>query len=355
MKRIFIWMLVMMMSIAMIVTFSLVGCKKEEVAEPAIEEEAVEETPAEEEVAEKEVTEEEVQISKIGYSPLTSQMEYFQRVILGVESKCNEYGIELLIDDPQLDLNKQVTGLENLLTAGAEALIICSLDPVAVESIVDEAHSKGIPVVSHVSVFENADCYVGLNEYEFGLSGGEAFGKELQEVLGEKEIKMAILSADVLGEGLVQRVKGEIEGILKYYPNAEEVAKSDAFDEPTALTTVETMLQANPDINVIVCCNDPGAYGAIDAIEGAGLTLNKDIFICCLGDQFKTLDLIEEGKILSSVTVAPEACGEVMVEVAIKLIKGEDVDLDVYTSFEPVTEENVSEVRDFKLSFGPIE
>lgn len=340
MKKRILTVLVAVLSLVLVMSITLIGCKQGT--------EAVE-------VNDEETTGEEVLISKIGYSPLTTQIEYFQRVILGLERACDEMGTELLLDDPQLDLDQQVTGLENLITAGAEALIICSLDPVAVESAVDEAHSKNIPVVSHVSTFENADCYVGLNEYEFGLEGGETFAQELKKVAGEMEVKMAILSSDVLGEGLVQRVQGEIDGIKKYYPDAQEVAKSDAFDEPTALTTLETMLQANPDINVVVCSNDPGAYGAIDAIEGAGKKLNEEIFICCLGDQFKTLDLIEDGKILSSVSVAPEATGELMIEVSAKLIKGEDVELNIFTPFESITIDNVGDIREDKLSFGPME
>ena len=121
-------------------------------------------------------------MTKIGYSPLSSELEYFQRVILGMQKKCDELGIELLISDPQLDLNKQVTGLENLLTAGAQSLVICCLDPVAVEAAVDEAHAQGKTVISHVSTFKGADVYVGLDEYSFGYAGGENFAKELKKI-----------------------------------------------------------------------------------------------------------------------------------------------------------------------------
>ncbi len=331
------------------------GCKAT-ADETTVEETTATETAAETTAAETTAAETTtIEISKIGYSPLSTQLEYFQRVILGLEKGCEEIGAELLLDDPQMDLDKQLTGLENLLTAGAQALIICSLDPVAVEAAVDEAHSKSVPVVSHVSSFENADVYVGLDEYNFGYAGGEGFAKALQTVYSGTDIKIAVLAADQLGEGLVQRVNGEIEAIQKYYPDAEVVAKSDAFDEATALTTLETMLQANPDINVVACSNDPGAYGAISAIEGAGLKLNEDIFICCLGDQFKTLDLVEEGKILASVSVSPEATGKLMIEVSAQLISGEAVEKDIFTPYESITKDNVKDVREFKLSFGPME
>ena len=302
----------------------------------------------------KEDAEEGNKLTKIGYSPLSTQLEYFQRVILGMQRKCDENGIKLLIDDPQLDLNKQVTGLENLLTAGAQSLVICCLDPVAVEAAVDEAHAKGVSVVSHVSTFEGADVYVGLNEYEFGFAGGETFALEFQKV-NSGMAYIANLDANTLGEGLVQRNNGLIDGFKKHFPDAKVVAQSTAFDEAKALEVFEAMLQANPEINVMLPNNDPAAYGVIAAVEGAGLGVNEDVYIGCVGDQFKTLDLIEDGKIFSSVSVSPERTGEIMVEVAIDLFNGKEVPLDVYIPHKPITRGNVREVRDYKLSFGPME
>jgi len=61
MKKSLLWLLIMLLTVSMIATFSLAGCKEEEVA-VAEEEEAVEEEVAEEEVAEEEVAEEEPEL-----------------------------------------------------------------------------------------------------------------------------------------------------------------------------------------------------------------------------------------------------------------------------------------------------
>jgi ribose transport system substrate-binding protein len=115
------------------------------------------------------------------------------------------------------------------------------------------------------------------------------------------------------------------------------------------------MLQANPEINVMLSNNDPAAYGVIAAVESAGLGVNRDVYIGCVGDQFKTLDLIEQGTIFSSVSVSPERTGEIMVEVAIDLFNGKEVPVDMYIPHKPITRNNVAEVRDYKLTFGPME
>ncbi|MCL5073214.1 MAG: sugar ABC transporter substrate-binding protein [Actinobacteria bacterium] len=345
--------------IVLVVFFSFVGCKTATTETTAAETTAAATTAAETTAAATtaaETTAAGPTLSKIGYSMLSSYFEYFQRVILGMQNESKANNIELLLDDPQLDLDAQVTGLSNLLTAGSQVLVITSLDPVAVEAAVNEAHAKNVPVISHVSSFKGADVYIGLPEYQFGLTGGDAFGAKLVEmgVLEGKTVKIAVLAADVLGEGLVQRVQGVIDGFTKHFPDAEIVARADAFDEDTALQTLETMLQANPDINVVLTSNDPGDYGAIAAIEAAGKVVNEDVYVCGLGDQFRTLDLVEQGKLLTSLSVSPEATGVQMVEVAIKLYNGEKVDKNIYIGSTVLTKDNVAAFRDYKLSFGPI-
>ena len=59
MKKSLLWLLIVLLSVSMIATFSFAGCKKEEAAEEApAEEEAAEEAPAEEEAAEEAPAEE---------------------------------------------------------------------------------------------------------------------------------------------------------------------------------------------------------------------------------------------------------------------------------------------------------
>lgn len=349
-KIVIIVFLVVILIAAVIV---MPGCKKNTATTTTAAMETTTTAAMETTKAAAETTEAEKKITKIGYSPLSTQMEYFQRVILGMQSTCDKNGIELMVNDPQMKLDKQVSGLEDLLTAGAQSLVICSLDPVAVETAIDEAHKKGVSVISHVSSFKGADTYVGLDEYKFGTISGETFAKKAFDLLKDKKIKAAILNADTLGEGLLKRKNGQLDALKKVFTDFEIVADATAFDEQTALTTVETMLQAHPDINVIVTENDEGAFGVVAAVEAAGKKLNQDIFICCLGDEFKTLDLIEQGKILSSASVSPELTGQIMVEKAIEIFNGEKVDLNVYVENTGITTENVKEVRDFKLSFGP--
>ncbi|MDZ7837977.1 MAG: substrate-binding domain-containing protein [Actinomycetota bacterium] len=104
------------------------------------------------------------------------------------------------------------------------------MDHAAAGASAQYAKDNGVFVISHVSSFDNADVYVGLDELAFGLSTGEAAGKYVKENLDGKA-KAAILNADTLGGDLVLRSQGLSEGLLEHAPEAEIVANVTAFEE----------------------------------------------------------------------------------------------------------------------------
>ena len=129
-------------------------------------------------------------------------------------------GIELSIADPKGDAAAQVSGIENLIAAGVQGVGIVSIDPVAIKTAVEAAHTANIPVVSQVSTFEGADSYVGLPEHEFGRLQGVMNGQALLALKpGKESYKVAVLNADSLGAGLLDRKQGLIDGLNESVTN----------------------------------------------------------------------------------------------------------------------------------------
>lgn len=279
----------------------------------------------------------------IGYSPLSMEMEYFQNVKIGMEMAAKELGVKMIYNDPQMDASKQATGVEEMITAGAKGVIICSIDPAAAESAANYAHDKGVKVVSHVSTFKGADVYVGLKEYEFGFTIGDALGKHIKDNMNG-EANVAVLDADSLGEGLLQRMKGFTDGISQNAPNAKFVARITAFSEEAALNGVETILTEHPEVNVIICANDPGAAGSISAIESKGMS--GKVIIAAVGSEKRQCENILSGKVLFGVDPNPFDCGKLMVEAALKAINGESVEKDIFVTTSLVTKENAQSLID---------
>ncbi|CAN5580252.1 sugar ABC transporter substrate-binding protein [soil metagenome] len=288
-----------------------------------------------------------VTIDKVGYSPLTAKFDYFQFTIQGMEEEAATCGVEVVVDDPDNDAAKQVTGIENLLTAGVGAVGIVSIDPNAITAAVNEAKAAGAFVISQVSTFEGADVYVGLPESEFGRLQGSGAGAALLEVKPDEDTyQVAILNADSLGSGLLDRKSGLIEGLEENISNYEIVSDVEAYTEEDALSAVETILQANPDLDLILTVNDPGSLGARAGVLAGGYTLNTDVMVGGLGIDKRVLQGVLDGDFPQSVSPEPVATGRAIVRAALDLSAGKTVEQDLLVPPVLITKDNAQEYLD---------
>ena len=288
-----------------------------------------------------------VDIDQIGYSPLTMEFDYFRFTVQGMETAGEECGIEIVADDPGNDAARQVSGIESLLAGGAGAIAITSIDPDAIETAVEAAHDGGAFVLSQVSTFEGADAYVGLPETEFGRLQANLAAAALVELKPDEETyQIAILNADSLGSGLLDRKAGLVEGLEEVIDNYEIVADVEAYEEETALSSVETILQGNPDVDLILTVNDPGSLGARSAVQASSLGLNEDVIVGGLGIDRRVLEGVLDGDFPGTVSPEPVATGQQLVWAAMALSRGDDVPTNILVPPVQITAENAQEYID---------
>ena len=223
-------------------------------------------------------------ISSIGYSPLTMEFDYFQFIEKGMKEIADQCKLKVLMVDPKVDATKQVSDVENMVAGGVGAVAIYSVDPKAILTAVDTAHKAGAKVVAAVSAFDDADAYVGISDYDFGfLQGKQAGPLLLERKPGKEKYKVAVLNADSLGPNLLDRKKGLIEGLKTTVQNFEVVADVEAWAEDKGLDAVETILQAHPDLDLILTVNDPGLLGAASAVQAARKDLKTETIVMGMG------------------------------------------------------------------------
>jgi ribose transport system substrate-binding protein len=287
-----------------------------------------------------------ITIDKVGYSPLTAAFDYFQFTIQGMEEEAALCGVQVIVDDPNNDAAAQVSGIENMLTAGVGAVGIVSIDPNAILAAVEEARSRDAFVISQVSTFEGADVYIGLPEAEFGRLQGAGAGAALLALKPDQDYKIAILNADSLGSGLLDRKAGLIAGLEENFTNYEIVADVEAYAEESALTAVENILQANPDLDLILTVNDPGSLGARAAVLSSGFALNSDVMVGGLGIDKRVLQGVLDGDFPQSVSPEPVATGRAIVRAALDLSAGISVERNLLIPPMLITTENAQQYLD---------
>ncbi len=261
----------------------------------------------------------------VAYSPLTAEFAWFGDIVESMQVEAAKCDVEVISDDPQGDAQAQVSGLENMLETGAAAVAIITVDEDAVAPVVEQARADGVRVVRHVGPLEGYDAEVGVPEDVFGQLIGEVGGEWLLATKPDEEsYQVAILNADSLNTGLLDRKAGLIDGLEEAIGDAdyEVVSDIEAYTEQTALDATNALLAANPDLDLILSVNDEGALGALAAIESAGLTPNVDIAVT--GSLLERgLQAVVEGRMPGGITVPGKDHGVGLIQAMFRLLAGE--------------------------------
>jgi ribose transport system substrate-binding protein len=212
---------------------------------------------------------------KFAWSPATLDNPYFITVTDGFRERCEELGIEPLFADPAYDATQQYNQFENWIAMGVDAISACPVDTRSLEDATAAAQNAGIVVVGEAQGIENANANVIVDDYGYGVINGEAAARWINEKLGG-EAKVLVITLDHV-EAVILRADGTIDKITEL-TNAEIVARQAARTIEEAMNIAETVLQANPDVNVIACINDQLALGAWQAVQNLGI-VNENFYI----------------------------------------------------------------------------
>ena len=256
---------------------------------------------------------------KLAFSVAILDNPYFIEVAKGFQDACDEKGIEAIINDAKYDATEQYNQMENYLSMGVDGICVAPVDAKSLEAIVADAQAKGIKVVSEAQGISNADANVIVDDYKYGVANGEAVSKWINEKLGGKG-KVLVISLDNV-EAVILRGNGIEDTIKVNCPDSVIVARQMATTIEEAMKVTETVLLANPDVNVIACVNDQLALGAYEAVKNMNIK-TANFFI---GGADNTAEMQtkmkEEGSLLrSTIDIDPYGTGKKCVEVLLQNI-----------------------------------
>lgn len=276
---------------------------------------------------------------RMGYITMDLGNPYFVRVIEGMKEKAKELDIELTIHDGKNDVEPQIKAMEDLITQKVDAIILSANSSEALNPMIQEAKSAGIKVIAANAEVGDPDAFIGSIEYDNGFQAGEIAGEYIRDNLNG-EAKVAILKLGTIPAAL-ERTRGQREGVLSIAPNAKIVAEPEASTRELGLNAIETLLQSNPDLNVVLGINDDPVLGAYQAMMSAGKD-GKDIVLVGFDAIEEALLKIKEGGIYrGTIDIAPFESGKVIIETAKKVVKDGPIKELIEFPVTKVTPENV--------------
>ena len=241
-------------------------------------------------------------------------------------------GVELVVQaaEREIDVEKQVQIIENLLQTGIRALIVTPSGSREVATVIAKANRANVPVIvvdTRVDPKAAADnslklaSFIGSDNYE----GGKLAGEHLAKVTGGKA-RVAVLEGIPGHETGDSRLRG-FRDALATHPGMTIVASQPAnWERDQGFTVFQNMLQAHPDTDALFACSDLMALGALEAIAAAGRSSRiRVVGFDALDDARKA---IEAGRMEASVAQSPRDMGRLAVESAAKLLRGETIPAD---------------------------
>lgn len=268
----------------------------------------------------------------IGVSFQEMNNPYFVVMHEAAQEAAKQIGAELIVTDARHDVNKQINDIEDMIQKGIDILILNPTDSVGVQSAVESAKEAGVIVACVDAQAEGpVDSFVGSKNYDAGLYAGQY----LVKLLGGKG-KVAILDG-IPVVPILERVEG-FKAAVADAPGIEIVDIQNGKQERSvALSVVENMIQAHPDLDGIFSVNDTGAYGALAAIDASG----KDIALVSVDGAPEAIKYILEGGAFKA-TSAQYPRDQIRIGMAIALAKywGAHIPSTIPVDVELITKDN---------------
>ncbi len=249
--------------------------------------------------------------------------------------------LEIVFADAQQDNAKQVADVENFLRQRVELLMISPNEAKPLTPVVERVFRSGIPVIviDRGIAGDGFTTFIGADNYEIGREAGGHIAEILQGKGRIVEIRGLPGSPPA-----VDRSRGMHDAIAAY-PELQIIHSPVAnWLREEAMSQMEMALAAHPVIDLVYAHNDPMAIGAYLAAKAKGRAgAMRFIGIDALPGLDGGRQAVADGK-LDATFVYPTG-GREAVELAARILKGEQVPHRVVLKTEKITRANAVGAR----------
>lgn len=184
-----------------------------------------------------------------------------------------ENGYELTFVDADNDHAVQLEAVRSMIEADLDAIIIAPIQSAGWEVVLQEAQDAGIPVIiadREIDVDPSLyTAWVGTNCENEGITAGNW----LAEYLNGAEAKILVIEGSVGSSAAIGRTNG-FNSVIDAHDNMTLIdSQSGDFTQTGGQEVMESFIKSySGQFNVVACQNDNEAYGAMDAMDAAGIT-----------------------------------------------------------------------------------
>lgn len=249
---------------------------------------------------------EDERLIRVGFSQLGSESDWrLANTRSMTEALSEENGFELLFDNAKQRQENQLLAIRNFIQEEVDYIILAPIMESGWDDVLHEAKEAGIPVMivdRQISV-DNDElyaCWVGSDfrkEGELAVSWLESSLMPREDTAGPLKI-LHIRGTD----GATAQIgrTGALEDAIRRHPEWEIVGTLPGeYTEAKSYELVRDFLKTGQRIDVIYSENDNMSFGAMRALEEAGISYGRDgsVTIISFDAVSNALKLCREGKI----------------------------------------------------------
>ncbi|MFN7937957.1 MAG: substrate-binding domain-containing protein [Bryobacteraceae bacterium] len=244
--------------------------------------------------------------------------------------------LKMVFKDAQNDTLKQRAHIEELVSAGVDAIIVSPKESQPLTEPIAKAYQAKIPVIvlDRAVQGDQFTCFIGADNRKIGKAAGEWLRKKLGPKATVVELKGLMTS--IPGQDRNQGFRAGIEG-----SGLNVAFEADMkWLEPDARKEMESALARLSKIDAVYAHNDPGAHGAWLAAKAANRE-REMLFVGIDALPHEGIAYVKQG-ILNATFQYPTGGAEA-IETVLKVLSGQQVPRTIVLGSRVYTAENVEQ------------
>ena len=266
------------------------------------------------------------------------------------------------IQDGANDQATQTNQIQNFITEGVDVLIINPVNSSSAETITDMVVNAGIPLVYINREPDSAEeqrwqdngwkvCYVGCDARQSGTMQGQIIadlGLEALDFNGNGKVDYIMVEGDPENIDAQYRTEFSVKALTDAGIEVNELDDQVGnWDQAQGQQIVANALANHGnDIEVVFCNNDAMALGALQAIQTAGRTVGKDIYLVGVDALTEVVEDVIAGTITGTVFNDHISQSHGAADAAINFINGNTNEYYIGCDYVKVTTENAQATLD---------
>jgi D-xylose transport system substrate-binding protein len=265
---------------------------------------------------------------KIGFSLGTLKEERWIKDRDILMTKARELGADIIVQNANNDDQDQLKQVRYLLEQGIDVLILVPNDLNKAAAAVEMAKRQGVPVISYdrLVLNSNVDLYITFDNVKVG----ELMARRFVSTMSTGNV---LIINGAKNDNNTKMIKQGYDKVLKPLDAegkiniiGEEWAAN--WLKEYAFKVVDETLQKKTKINAVIAGNDSLAEGAIEALSEHRMT--GKVIVLGQDADLTACQRIVEGTQLMTIYKPIEKLAEATVEMAIKLVNKEPLNIDEY-------------------------